>query len=220
VSPSDHSRYSLTDRAGYLRLKHGDPDLFIMMSCPRFDFVMEVDTEYVPVRPSDQGGIVAYRDNNTYIEMLEYFDPATGTSIAYDRLRMVRRGDLFEGYGSNNNGSTWDLIGTSFMTAPKIGLVLHGVQESSSDDLDIDQVRIYRDTKLHVGNLNPGQTVKLVSHTNITVGQATCQPDTDFAKIDCQNINFPFRGKIQIYDTSGFMLDQTDLIEDIWGGDV
>lgn len=220
VSPSDHSRYSLTERAGYLRLKHGDPDLFILMSSPRFDFVMEVDTAYVPIRPTDQGGIVAYRDNNTYIEMLEYFDPITGISIAYDRLRMVRRSDLFEGYGSNDDGKTWDLIGTSFMTAPKIGFVLHGIQEASSDTLDIDQVRLYRDTKIHVGNLNPGQSVKLLNHLNVVVGEAICRPDTDHVKIDCQNINFPFTGKMKVYDGTGFQLDETEQFTDIWGGDV
>lgn len=220
VSPSDHSRYSLTEKPGFLRLKHGDPDLFILMNTPRYDFVMEVDTKYVPVRPSDQGGIVAYLDNETYIEMLEYYDPKTGTTFAFDRLRMVKRGDLYEGYGSNNNGAMWELIGTAFMIAPKIGISLHGIQESSSDNLDIDGVRLYRDTKVQVGNLNPGQTVKLLSHTNVIVGTAVCPIDQDYAKIDAQNVNFPFKGKVQIFDTTGFLLDETEVFDDIWGGDV
>lgn len=220
VSPSNHSRYSLTERKGYLRLKHGDPDIFILMSAPRFDFVMEVDTKYVPIHPSDQGGIVAFRDNLNYLELLEYYDPVTGTTYAYDRLRMIRRSDLFEGYGSNDNGKTWDLIGTGYLDAPKIGFVLHGLQEANSASLDIDGIRIYRDTYIHVGNLNPGQNVKLVTPTGDLVGEAICQPDYDHAKINVQNINFPFSGKIQLYDKSGFLLDETEVLNDIWGGDV
>lgn len=220
ISPSNHSRYSLTERPGYLRLKHGDPDIFLLMSSPRFDHVIEVDTDYAPVRPSDQGGIVAYRDNNTFVEMLEYFDEKTGITMAYDRIRMVRRSDLFEGYGSNDNGKTWDLVGTAYLEAPKIGIALHGINESGSDTLDVKEIRMYRDTKIHVGNLNPGQTIKIVNPTNQVLAGATCEKDHDYVKVDAQNISFPFKGRVQLYDKSGFLLDQTEILEDIWGGDV
>ena len=220
ASPTDGSRYSLTERSGYLRLKHGDPDLFILMTAPRYDFVMEVDTDYQPVRPTDQGGVVAYLDKDNYVEMLEYFDSVTGITQAYDRLRLIKRSDLYEGYGSNDNGKTWDLIGTAFMSAPKIGMVLHGINETSSDVLDIDAVRIYRDTKIHVGNLNPGQVVKLFSDTGLLLGEAVCADDSDHAKIEGQNLNYPFDGTVEIYDKTGFLLDSTGVVKDIWGGDV
>lgn len=190
------------------------------MNTPRFDFVMEVDTDYQPVRPTDQGGIVAYLDNENYIEMLEYFDSVTGITKAFDRLRMIKRSDLYEGYGSNDNGATWELIGTAFMNAPKIGLILHGIQETSSDVLDVDAVRIYRDTKLHVGNLNTGQTAKLFSKTGVLLGEAVCGANADYAKIECQNINFPLEGQVKLYDSTGFLLDETPVLSDIWGGDV
>lgn len=220
ASPTDSSRYSLTERSGYLRLKHGSPDLFVLMNTPRFDFVMDVTTDYQPVRPSDQGGIVAYLDNDNYIEMLEYFDSVTGITKAFDKIRMIKRSDLFEGYGSNDNGATWELIGTAFMTAPKIGFILHGIQETSSDTLDIDSVRIYRDTKLHVGNLNPGQTAKLFSRTGVLLGEAVCAADADHAKIEGQNFSYPIEGSVKLYDSTGFLLDETPVLSDIWGGDV
>jgi hypothetical protein len=220
VSPSDDSRYSLTEKPGYLRLKHGDPDLFILMNSPRYDFVMEVDTLYVPTRASDQGGVVAFRDKDTRIELLEYYDPATGTTIAYDKLRLIRKADLFEGYGSNDNGKTWDLIGVSYMSAPKVGMVLHGIQEAQSDDLDIDEVRMYRDTTVQVGNLIPGQIVKLVTETGTVIGTETCKENSDHIRIDCTNVSFPLKGNVQVFDTSGFLLDESGLIDDLWGGDV
>ncbi len=201
-------------------MKHGDPDLFVLMTTPRYDFVMEVDTDYQPIRPSDQGGIVVYYDNNNYIEMLEYFDSVTGITKAYDKLRMIKRSDLFEGYGSNDNGKTWELIGTSFMNAPKIGLVLHGLQESSSDVLDVGAVRMYRDTKIHVGNLNPGQIVKLYSAAGVLLGEAVCGNDADHVKIEGQNIVYPFNGRVDLHDKTGFLLDSTGVVNDIWGGDV
>lgn len=220
ASPTDSSRYSLTERSGYLRLKHGDPDLFVLMTTPRYDFVMEVTTDYDPVRPSDQGGIVAYYDNNTYIEMLEYFDSVTGVTKTYNRLRMTRRGDLFEGYGSNNNGSSWELIGAAYLDAPKIGFVLHGINESSSDTLDIQAMKMYRDTKIHVGNMNPGQVAKLFTPSGALIGEATCATDSDHVKIDGQNLTWPIMGEIRLYDSSGFALDTTGVVDNMWGGDV
>lgn len=220
ASPSDDTRYSLSEKAGVLRLKHGDPDLFILMNTPRFDFVFEMDTEYVPVRASDQGGICAFRDKDTRIELLEYFDPITGSTIAYDRLRLVKRADLIEGYGSNTDGLTWDLIGVAYMSVPKIGMVLHGINEAQSDTLDISEVRIYRDTTVQIGNLLEGQTVKLVDSRGAIVGSGTCQPDSDYVKVNCTNINFPLTAKVQIYDTTGTLLDETTQFNDIWGGDV
>jgi hypothetical protein len=220
VSPSDNTRYSLTEKPGYLRMKHGDPDLFILINSPRYDFVLEVDTSYVPVRASDQGGVAAFRDQQTRIELLEYYDPATGTTKAFDKLRLIRRADLFEGYGSNDNGKTWELIGVSYMTAPKVGMVLHGIQEAQSDDLDISEVRMYRDTTVQVGNIIPGQTVKLVDSAGTTLGLEICKQDSDYIKIDCTKMIFPLTAKIQVYDTAGFLLDETALLTDVWGGDV
>jgi hypothetical protein len=220
VSPSDNTRYSLTEKPGYLRMKHGDPDLFILMNSPRFDFVFEVDTSYVPERASDSGGITAFRDQQTRIELLEYYDPTTGTTKGYDRLRMVRQADLFSGYGSNDNGKTWELIGISYLSAPKIGMVLHGIQEAQSDNLNVSEVRMYRDTTVQVGNLVPGQKVRLVDSAGKEIGNATCKADTDYAKIDCFSSNYPLTGKVQIYDTVGFLLDETEILTDIWGGDI
>lgn len=220
VSPSNNARYSLTEKPGFLRLKHGDPDLFILMNAPRTDFVIEVDTNYDPVELSDKGGIVAFRDNKTAVSMLEYYDDKMGTAYGFNNLRMVRHADLFEGYGSNNNGKTWEFVGASALDAPKIGVTLQGIQESGSDTLDISEIRMYRDTSVHVGNLNPGQTVKLVDSANAIVGSATCEPDHDYVKVNVQNIKFPLTAKVQLYDKTNFLLDETALHTDIWGGDV
>jgi len=220
ISPSDSQRFSLTERAGYLRLKHGDPDLFCLMTAPNFDFVFEVDTDYSPIRASDTGGIVAYRDKDTRIELLEYYDPQLGTARGYDRLRMIRQADLFSGYGSDDGGMTWELIGTSYLAAPKIGMVLHGIQEAQSDTLDISGMRIYRSTELQVGNLREGLIVKLLTPAGTMVKQATCEKDKDYVKLDVTNLSFPYAGRVQVTDSTGLVLGETADLTDIWGGDV
>lgn len=220
ISPSDDKRFSLTERPGYLRLRHGDPDLFCLMTSPRFDFVFEIDTDYDPIRASDTGGIVAYRDKDTRIELLEYYDPQTGTARGYNRLRLVRQSDLFSGYGSDDNGRSWELIGTSYLSAPKVGIVLHGIQESQSDTLDIDAMRMYRSTSIQVGNLREGIVAKLLTPTGTVVKQATCEKDKDFINLDVSNLNFPYSGKVLITDNTGFVLGETPVLPDIWGGDV
>lgn len=220
VSPSDDTRYSLTESRGTLRLKHGDPDLFVLMLAPRYDFVFEAETNYAPTRASDQGGIVAFRDKDTRLELLEYFDPATGTRFGYDKIRMIRKADLFEGYGSNDGGKTWELIGVSYLSAPKIGFVLHGIKEAQSVNLDIPEVRMYRSTTVQVGNLIPGQSVKLCDEKGTVIKTDTCKDNSDHVDLDCTNVVFPLKGKIQIYDTTGHLLEDGEVVEDIWGGDV
>ncbi|WP_422661757.1 hypothetical protein ACK8P5_25725 (plasmid) [Paenibacillus sp. EC2-1] len=220
ASPSNDARFSLTERSGVLRLKHGDPDLFILMNSPRFDFVFEIDTDYDPVRASDQGGIVAFRDQETRIEMLEYYDPIKGTSMKFNNLRMIRRSDLFEGYGSNDGGKTWELIGVSYLSAPKIGMVLHGVQEGQSDTMDVLEARMYRDTTIQIGNLSEGLVIKLLNDKGVEIGTQTCKTDEDYVKIDVSKQTFPLAGSVRLYDTTGMMIADTGVISDMWGGDV
>lgn len=201
-------------------MKHGDPDLYILMNSPRFDFIMEIDTDYDPTRASDQGGIVAFRDNQSRIEMLEYYDPEKGTAMKYNNLRMKRTGDLFEGYGSNDGGKTWELIGVSYLAAPKVGMVLHGIQESSSDTMDVLEMRMYRSTVLQVGNLNEGMTVKLVNTAGTVLAQAVCKAESDHADIEIGNMTLPLKGRVQLFDSTGFKLAETEALTDIWGGDI
>lgn len=220
ASPSDATRYSLTDKQGVLRLKHGEPDLFILMNTPRFDFVMEMDTDYDPIRATDQGGLVAYQNQDTRLELLEYYDPDKGLTKTYDSIRMVRRADLFEGYGTNDRGKTWELIGASFMQAPKVGMVLHGIQEGQSDTLDVKEFRVYRDTTLHVGNLLEGHRAELVDAAGVIINSDVCKADKDHVKVDVANQQFPLKARIRLFDKTNLLLGETELLEDIWGGDV
>lgn len=220
VSPSDPARYSLTERTGVLRLKHGDPSLFILTNSPTYDFVFELDTDYSPIRASDLGGICIFRDKDSRLELLEYYDPATGMTKTYDSLRVVKQGELYTGYGSNDNGKTWEIIGNDFLSAPKIGMVLHGIQEGLSDTLDVLEARMYRDTRIHVGNLMEGMVVKLLNSSNAVIVQDTCKANTDYVKLDVSNQRFPLTGKIQITDVHNTLLAETNLHNDIWGGDV
>lgn len=220
VSPSDESRYTLTEEPGCLRLRHGDPDLYILMDSPRFDFVFEIDTNYDPLRASDQGGITVYRDHETFIELLEFYDPNTGTTIKYDTIRMIKRADLYEGYGTNDGGRTWELIGTSFMSATKIGMVLHGVLEADSDTLDVKEVRMYRDTSLQIANLVEGMTVRLFDGAGLLLSEQKVGANKDHAKLNLQNTTFPLTGKLELYDATGTFLAETAVFSDLWGGDV
>jgi hypothetical protein len=220
VSPSNPSRYSLTDVPGVLRLKHGEPDVYVLMNAPRFDFVFEADTNYAPTRPLDQGGLVAFRDKDTRVELLEYYDPATGTTYAYDRLRMVRKGDLVEGYGTNDNGSTWELIGVTFINAPKIGFVLHGVQETQSVPLDIKEMRMYRSTLIQIGNVVEGMRAVLLNEYNNVLRDEICKKDRDHIDLDVSTLQMPIKAKLRLYDAMGSLIEETPVMTDIWGGDL
>lgn len=201
-------------------MKHGAPSLYILMNSPRFDFVFEADTDYDPIKANDQGGIVAFRDKDTRLELLEYYDPVTGTTYKYNRIRMIRRGDLWEGYGTDDNGVTWELIGVSYLSAPKVGLVLHGNQEVDVDTLDVKRVRMYRDTNIQVGNLMPGMKVQLLNSAGAVIREEICKPDADHVKLDVSTLTLPHVGKVRVYDHTGGLLEESTQMSDMWGGDI
>ncbi len=220
ASPNNPARYSLVDKPGVLRMKHGDPDLFILMSSPRgIDYVMELDTDYDPIRASDQAGLVAFYDQSTQIELLEYYDSAQGISMKWGYLRMVRNGDLFSAYGSND-GKVWTLVGADYLAAAKIGMVLHGIQESQSDTMDAVEFRLYRDTNVQIGNLREGLTVRLKSETGTLIREARCGANADYVKIDVSDQRFPLKGKLELYDATNNKIAETELLTDLWGGDL
>lgn len=219
-SPSDATRYSLTERPGYLRLKHGDVPLYLFMDLPNRDFVFEMKNAYTPGIADDSGGIVVYYNDEQYIQLLEYYDTVKGVGVNYTNMRMVRKGSLYSGYGSKDNGNTWELIGsTTSDDVNKIGLVLNHPQKTNSVPMDVEYVRVYADRRILVGNLASGMRIDLLKPDGTKVVSHTCRPGADHIYIDMTNLPIPFRGKLRVYSSTGDVKETTDEIS-IWGGDV
>ncbi len=212
MSPSDTSRYSTTEISGYLRLKHGDPDIYALLPMPDGDFVFEIANNYFPTIESDMGGIVAYQGESQKVELLEYFDKN------YTHMRIKRSQGRYEGYGSSDGGNTWKLIGSGVSPGlTMIGVELQGKNNVNSVNLDIDYVRIMRDNKIIVGNLLPNWKVILRNFNNQILSQTTVPQGK---KVTYLNVNtLSIYGTVEIYDSLGQLIGKTAL-DHLWGGDV
>ena len=218
VSPTDPSRYSLTDREGYLRLKHGDAPLYLLMDMPNKDFVFEIKNDYLPTQVGDSAGIVVYRDASSRIELLEYFDSRTRT-VAYTHMRVQRKGEVYTGYGSEDDGRTWKIIGSGTAQGmTKIGLVINGLQATGVKDFDVDYVKVFEDNKFIVGNLSPGMKVELLDENNNLLDSRVCPTEQDHIYIETVTLPSELKGRIRISE-GGEIIETSDLMT-IWGGDV
>lgn len=218
-SPTDPSRYSLTEKPGYLRLKHGDSPIYMLIDLPNRDFVFEIKNEYNPTKDQDTGGIVVFRDETHSVQLLEYFDSQKGVGMNFTHMRMVRMGSLYSGYGSKDNGATWQLIGTTTSdTVYKIGLILNS-NVAGAVPLDVDYVKIYADKRFLVSNLVPGMRIDLLRPDGTIALTKTCPVGADHLYFDTTNLPAPFVGKLRVWNASGVLKETSEQMS-IWGGDL
>ncbi len=219
VSPSD-TPFSLIERSGFLRLWHGNSERYVLMDAPEGDYVFDVFAEYNPIDVSHRAGITCFYDLDNHADLIEYYDPEEDISMTYERIRFIKKDLLVQAFGTNDNGKSWILVGAALLDAPKVGLILHGVDDiQSAPIMDVDRVSLYRSHDLIVDNLLPGQIVQLRDTNNQVLSEGICQEERTYAVISGFNLTFPIQGKIAIYDTEGDLIDVSDEIHDIWGGD-
>lgn len=216
-SVTDATRFSLSERAGYLRLKHGDTSYSLMMDMPNRDCVFEIGVDYNPQIQLDTGGIIVFRDVDTNVQLVNYFNPTSPT--IYQKMRLVKSGDEYAGYGSKTNGATWELIGTtSLENMHKLGLTINGKVETNSVPMDVDYVRIYGSTQCSVNNMTPGMKARLYNSGGTLLSTVTCLAGMDTVSFDLTTMSIPFIGKIEVEDLAGTKYPLSN--QEIWGGDI
>ena len=211
LSSSDPERYSLTERLGYLRLKHGGEPFLVLLDSPDTDFVFEISNDYVPKLESDFSGMIAWKSMDDYVELLEWYDTNQDTAITYPYMRLEKVGLSYTGYGSQD-GRTWSLIGTIKLPgAGKIGLIINGPQEEDSVPFDVDYIKVFRNKYLQITNLKPGYVVQLFSEESDLLEELVVGDMENGAKLDLTNYICPFNGKVRISNGTGEELLYSDI---------
>jgi hypothetical protein len=219
ILPQDSSRYSLTERSGFIKLLHGTVDLMMLTDEPGASYVMDIRNEYVPLEDSDQAGIIIFRTQDDSLELLEYYDPTKDSSIVYEYLRVIKQGSIYTFYGMNTLGGTWELIGSvEYTSAGKVGLIVKGLQDALSQDLQIDFVRIYQSQEIQFLNVPFGYMVTMC-YSNGQIASAAKVADqysgVNLLFTDIPNLDAYF----QIFDTNN-QLVHTSATFPVCGGDV
>lgn len=216
--PNDPTRYSLTERSGFLKIFHGDPDIMMIMDEPD-QYVLDLRNEYVPLNDSCRAGIVVYKDLDNSLEVLEWMDSTKDASYVYEFIRIIKNNNIYTAYGMNTEGGTWDLIGSGeFQSAGKVGLIVRGPSIEGSPDFVVDYVRLYRSQDIQYLNVPVGYTVRLndANHNLLSVKKVVSPYNGVRFTVDKIP---PFQGYFMVYNENGDLI-HTSNIFDLCGGDI
>ncbi len=217
VSPNNYERYSLTDRVSYLRLKHGLAPVYLLQNIPTGDYVFECSIDYNPTNSDDRGGLVLFRNETQKAGLFKYYQDDNNANWKY--LRLVRKGDVYEGYASLD-GQEWTLYGSILdFGAQKVGFVLEGTDTVNTQPLDIKSVKIYRSNKIFLHNLEPGVQCELYDEEGNRLSYSVVEKAKACGELDVSHLSFPLSGYFKLLASDGTLLQQTDLFEDLCGGD-
>lgn len=204
----------LTD--GSLNILHGNVPAYLFRELPE-TAVMEMRNNYNPSEVYDYGGFVAYITEEQKLELYEYYNDLVGTAQSFPLVRMIKRGDEYEGYGSQD-GRNWDIRGSvEYKDATKWGVALEG---NAGDTLKIQTLTVYKDTSVRFRALPLGSRVELwctESATPELVG--TIENSGYEGDISVFGFPMPLKANIKVYEANG-TLSADDDYEELFGGDV
>jgi len=214
LSPNTPTRVNFS--LGQMTLKHGTTPLRLFFSylTNTQQFVLDVKNVYNPKIVGDEGGIIVYKSDTDYFTITEYFNSAEGTTQSYPWIRLIRDYNNYYAYWSDD-GVVWNSLGVMlFDQAPKIGLYVDG---TTGDDLVIEQIRIYKSTKLVIDNLGPGYVAQLLDTSGNIVNSQTCRYGDSSVSFDMSGIDLPLNGKIAIVNGTTTFSQGSNY--PMWGGD-
>lgn len=206
----------LTD--GTLNILHGDSTAYLFREIPEYA-VLEMRNTYNPVDIFDFGGFVAYVTDSHKLELLEYYNEQTGSTLAFPIVRLVKEGTEYEGYGSQD-GRNWDIRGSiNFPEATLWGVELEG---DIGETLKIHTLAVYKNTKLAFRALPLGGRVE-VYHTDTVTGETelvgTGFEENYEAEISVFGLPMPLNATVKVYDEDSELVAE-DSFGEAFGGDV
>jgi hypothetical protein len=212
---TDRFLMDLTD--GTLDISHGENTAFLLREVPE-NAVLEMRNIYNPVEVYDFGGFVAYVSDSHRLELLEYFNEQTGTTLSYPVVRMVKKGNEYEGYGSQDNRN-WDIRGSiEFADATLWGVELEGLL---GETLKINTLALYKTTSLKFRALPQGGKVEVYDITDplnpALINEAS---EVGFeADVSVFGYVMPLSINVKVFNELGELVASDDHT-DVFGGDV
>ena len=169
------------------------------------DLVFELHNGYVPRHETDVGGISIYRGAQSQA-LFEYY--AQGETAVVPYVKLVKHGEVYYGYGSED-GQVWEDKGhVVFGHADKIGITVKG-----TTPYELYSLKVYKKEYITLYAVLPGWKVKVWQNGSVVADEAITAEHCRLALAA-----YPFTGDIAIYDEQGNSVVQDKLVE-VWGGD-
>jgi hypothetical protein len=209
-------RFYIDLTEGALHILHGTSPTYLLRELPE-NAVMEMRNTYNPTEVYDFGGFVAYVTDEEKLELLEYYNEQMGTTLSYPYVRMVKKGEEYEGYGSQD-GVNWDIRGSiEFPNATLWGVELEG---DVGETLKVHTLSVYKDTKIRFRALPMGARVEIYdirSGSPALIG--TVYESGYEAEFSVFNYPMPLSLNFKVYDENGDLVAD-DSHDEVFGGDV
>jgi len=210
-------RISTSELSGFLKMYHGNPDVYLLVDEPDNEFVLDIRNNYRPQIHDIYAGIVVFKEPNYNLELLEYYDVSKAETYVYEYMRLVKTKDVYIAYGKNTLSEPWEVLGSGyFYSGKKIGLVVKGYQEPSPS-FDVYYFRLYRSNRIQIINIPINYKVQLLNESN-TILDTKKVLDPYVGVIFTQDDIPPYRRYFKVFNENNELV-HTSILFDIVGGD-
>lgn len=209
-------RFYIDLTEGTLNLLHGSSTTYMLRELPS-EAVLEMRNTYNPKTSGDYGGFVAYVTDSEKLELLEYYNEEMGTTLTFPYVRMVKKEDEYEGYGSQD-GKNWDIRGSiKFPNATLWGVELEG---ETGETLKIHALSVYKNTKLKFRALPLGSKVEVYDIRGDSPELLGVIEDCGYEEeLSVFEYPMPLKIEVKVYDENGELTAEGSH-DEVFGGDV
>lgn len=204
--------YSLSDRPGYIRLKHhASQDTLILTDIPTDKFACEVFADYTPTADGDEGGVLVWNNSSETIEFVERLDSAT-TENQTSWMVVKNNTDL---RFFSNSGSGYAFVDSDVMESNKFGVILKRGSDPAFTNLDVDKIIATKGNKLRVEGLVTSQKVRLED----TLGNTLAEDILSLGSaLELTLPKLELSGTLKVFNPDGSLLCSIDGA--FYGGDI
>lgn len=173
---------------------------------PYNNLVFEIENSFVPNDSSDYGGISIIKSFDRR-DFYEYYEEGDNLgSIKY--VRVVKTGEVYTGYGSNDGRYWFDRGYIIFPNAETIG-----VSVDSKTPYILESIKVYLSEFVTIHSVLPGWKLEVYKN-----GEKLTEVIATAGFIDVKLPFYPFTGTFKIYDEFGELVSDV-VLSDVWGGD-
>lgn len=168
------------------------------------NLVFEINNSFIPEN-AGVGGIRLLKGKDTR-ELFEYDDGGAVEVTPY--VRLVKQGDVYHGYGSDD-GVNWEDVG--FVIFPYCEKI--GITKGNTNSYQLNSIKLYSRTYITLKAVIPNYRVDVYKDLTL-LSSDTVKGE----EINVELPNIPFSGVIKIYDVdNNLLVDQA--LNNVWGGD-
>lgn len=221
ASPS--GAFSLSEKGLSMAHSKADNGTNLLFETPdEKNLVFQVEADYTPTQPGDEGGIVVWNSALNKMEFLESVE--MGRQDEYPSWQTRKRNNLWSFFAQRSG--EWELFDAIPITETPsmLGVTLKGQPNELYKPLNIRRAILCRGTSIVIGNVNSGYRVELLDDTGSVVEAQTIP--NQFAGTNIELPTIPFRGRIRIYDVpeenypQGRLISEQVASVDFYGGDI